>query len=117
MKDKKYAKLAWAAIVLASLYLFWPFGKPNLNRSDSDATVAIDIKTVDSLRKIIATYESTQNQYDDKLESLRDSIKNLKFALRNNEIKIKEQNEKVNNVPKLSTDDIVKFLSDRYKDK
>ena len=115
MKDSKYGKLIWAGIVLAVLFMVWPFKKD----STLPADVQKEIQKTDSLRNIIDSRKDTREQIDQRIseiQDLRDSIKKMRVLIKNYESKIKQYNEKADNVPALSTDDLVEFLTDRYKD-
>lgn len=115
MKERKYAKFIWAGIVLAVLFMVWPYKK--------DEPLPIDVKQevhkADSIRATIDTRKDTREQIDQKisdLQILQDSILTLRAIIKTYKIQIKQYNEKANNVPKLSTDELVQFLAVRYKD-
>lgn len=115
MKESKYAKFVWGGIVLAVLIMVWPFKKDNTKPID----VQEEVHKADSMRNDIKFKFDTIKQIDNNIaiiQAQHDSILALRKTIKIYESKFKEQNEKANNVPVLSTDELVKFLSDRYKD-
>lgn len=114
MKENKYSKFIWGGIVLAVLFMVWPF-RNNIKNIELQE----EVRKTDSIRNVIEFNIDTIDQIDNRIiliESLQDSIKSLRKTIKIYESTIKQQNEKANNVPVLSTDELVKFLSDLYKD-
>ena len=115
MKESKYAKFIWGGIVLAVLFMVWPFKKDDTKPID----VQEEVRKADSIRNVIEFKTDTIKQIDNNIAIIHaqhDSILALRKTIKIYESKIKQQNEKANNVPVLSTDELVKFLSVRYKD-
>lgn len=113
---KKYAKIAWAVVAIITLYLAWPFNKPDISTPD----IEYEKTLIDSLRTVISKMDSDRVYYDITIDHLKDSINILKSRTKQehktiNELK-RKVNEKVNTATKFSSDEYVKFLSDRYKD-
>lgn len=114
MKENKYAKFIWGGIVLAVLFMVWPFKK-----DDKTIDIQEEIHKADSMRNDVSFKFDTIKQIDKNIliiEAQHDSILSLRRTIKMYESKFNQQNEKANNVPKLSTDELVKFLSERYKD-
>lgn len=115
MKENKYAKFIWGGIVLAVLFMVWPFKKDDTKPID----VQEEVRKADSMRNDVSFKFDTIKQIDKNIliiEAQHDSILSLRRTIKMYESKFNQQNEKANNVPKLSTDELVKFLSERYKD-
>ena len=116
MKERKYAKFIWAGIVLAVLFMVWPFNKKN---DSLPVDVKKEIRRADSIRVIIDKRKDTREQIDARIleiQNLKDSVNRLRVIIKDYELKIKQYNEKANNVSKLSANELVKFLTERYKD-
>jgi peptidoglycan hydrolase CwlO-like protein len=75
-------------------------------------------RKVDSLNVVIQSYESERNAFRLKIDSLDQSISIFQDSISNQESIIddlqEDYNEAVNNISKFTTNDITKFLSDRY---
>ena len=114
MKENKYAKFIWGGIVLGVLCMVCPF-----KNNTKPVNVQKEIHKIDSINNIIKFRIDTIKQIDKKIsafESMQDSIEVLRRTIKIYESKIKEQNEKANNVSVLSSDELVQFITDRYKD-
>lgn len=115
-----YKTLIVIVVLLIAGLVFWQVGcnKPQVPKEPK--TDAAYNKTVDSLKSLIADQIAVQQSYDMQISQLNDSIMILNEVIRKNELsltKIKtRKNEKVTAVSKFSSDDITKFLSNRYKD-
>ena len=102
MKERKYAKFIWAGIVLAVLFMVWPFNKKN---DSLPVDVKKEIRRADSIRVIIDKRKDTREQIDARIleiQNLKDSVNRLRVIIKDYELKIKQYNEKANNVSKLS---------------
>lgn len=114
MKENKYAKFIWGGIVLGVLCMVCPF-KNNIK----PVNVQKEIHKIDSINTVIKLRIDTIKQIDkniSKLESFHDSIEMLRRTIKIYESKIKEQNEKANNVSVLNSDELIQFITNRYKD-
>ncbi len=115
-----YKTLIIVVVLLIVGLVTWQVGcnKPKVHKEPK--TDAAYNKTVDSLKSLIADQIAVQQSYDMQISQLNDSIMILNEVIRKNELsltKIKtRKNEKVIAVSKFSSDDITKFLSNRYKD-
>lgn len=102
-------------LFLAMIYGLLKYKGPNVEQNPIEVTTTTD--TVDS------TYEvkiDMQEQYDVQVQELSDSIIKLHFRLHDYEQQIQKKNtkanEKVNTIVSTDAQQLVKFLSDRYKD-
>lgn len=109
--------LLYAFVAVAIVYLLYTNKDQLISSGDSYKKIE---KEADSLRLLITDLRAKQTAHDNELKSLHDSIYELRTIVNNRDNRIAElkrkTNEKVNNVPKhtATTDDILKFLSDRY---
>lgn len=117
----------WAVLFVVFLLLWWPFKWspfPRLHLWGNDpieeVTVEVNQRYVDSLKVIIATYQMTEDSFDIKIKTLTDSLHILQTRIRQDQFRITElkrrTDEKISNVDKLSTIELTKLLSERYKD-
>jgi len=116
-----YKTLIVIVVLLIAGLVFWQVGcnsKPQVPKEPK--TNAAYNKTVDSLKSLIADQVAVQQSYDMKISALNDSIYMLNAIIAQNKLTINQikarRNEKVTAVSKFSSDDITKFLSNRYKD-
>jgi len=128
---KNLSKYLWVVFFLAALYFVIPdkytrFIGRLLPWSNHDVIVVDDENdaalqdSVNSMKERIQLYEQQQLEYSRKISSYEDSLYELNQKIANNNIKIQElkkaNHEKANNVTKFSSDELYKFLSERYKD-
>ena len=77
-------------------------------------------RRVDSLNVVIQSYESQRNAFRIKIDSLNQSIAVLQDSINNQESIIgdlqEDYDEAVSRIGKFTTNDITKFLSERYGD-
>lgn len=116
-----YKTLILVAVLLVVGLVTWQIGcnsKPKVQQEPK--TNAVYLKTVDSLKTLIANQESIRQNYDMQINQLNDSIVVLNTIIEKNKLTINQikqrKNEKVAAVSKYSSIDITKFLSNRYKD-
>ena len=102
------------SLLIAMLYGLFKYKGPSVEQTPIQVPVT---DTVDS------TYETKldiQEQYDVQVQDLSDSIIRLRFKLHDYEQQIQNKNtkanEKVNTIVSTDAQQLVKFLSDRYKD-
>lgn len=109
--------LLYVFVAVAAVYLIYTNKDSIIGINDNVKQLERD---ADSLRLVISDLKAKQVDYDNELKALNDSINDLQNVIDNRENRIAElkrrTNEKVNNVPKYTatTNDIFKFLSDRY---
>lgn len=124
---EKFKKYLWPGLLVIFLLIWWPFKWSPFPRisewwgtSTEEQTIQVNQRYVDSLRVIIANYELDRNSFDGKTKELSDSLTKLQAQINRDQIRITElkrkTNEKISNVDKLSTIELTKLLSDRYKD-
>ncbi len=115
-----YKTLIIVVVLLIAGLVFWQVGcnKPQVPKEPKTDTAYN--KTVDSLKSLIADQIAVQQHYDMQISELNDSIIVLNDIITKNQLTINQikarRNEKVTAVSKFSSDDITKFLSNRYKD-
>lgn len=115
-----YKTLIIVVVLLIVGLVTWQVGcnKPKVHE-EPKSTAAYN-KTVDSLKSLIADQVAVQQSYDMQISELNDSIIVLNDIIEKNKLTINQikarRNEKVTAVSKFSSDDITKFLSNRYKD-
>lgn len=109
--NNKAITIILVVVVLALLYYL--FGRtPNNNPDPNSARVE------DSLRQVIHSYEDKQKGYDSTLALLNHSVDSLNGLLEKNRqdlINLKNKlHEKNTAISKFTSDDIYKYLSNRY---
>jgi len=116
-----YKTLITVAILLVVGLVTWQVGcnsKPKVH--EEPKSVVLYNKTIDSLKTLIGSQETIRQNYDMQISQLNDSIYQLNAIIAQNQLTINKiktrRNEKSTAVSKFSSDDITKFLSNRYKD-
>jgi len=73
---------------------------------------------IDSLQVVLNAYDFDRKALNIKINTLNDSISVLNALLASNELQIQQlkrkRNAKLNSINKYASDDIIKFLSNRY---
>ena len=112
MKNVNLHTIVFIILSIICLYLFY-FWQP-IGKDDGSSHTAF----TDSLRNVIAQNELQQAKYDSLIIVYSDSILLLKTEIEDNNLKIKnlkiKLNEKHTAISKFTTDDITRFLSNRY---
>lgn len=103
-------------IVAVLALLYYLFGRTPNNNPDANST-----RTEDSLRRVILTFEEKQKNLDSTILHLSESIDSLNGLVeknRNDLVNLKQKfNEKNTAISKFSSNDIYKYLSNRYANK
>lgn len=114
MNNKTINTILLIVAIIALLYFI--FGKTPDGGIDPDSQ-----RIQDSLRKAILTYEEKQRSLDSTILHLGESIDSLNGLVQKNKndlVNLKQKlNEKNTAVSKYSSDDIYRYLSDRYAKK
>jgi peptidoglycan hydrolase CwlO-like protein len=75
--------------------------------------------TIDSLKSEIDTLQAERQKYDEQIISLQDSVVKVLGQIHTKENRLNDlKNEyevKINNIDKLSSDELTSILSERYK--
>lgn len=105
------------AVFIAAVVGLFKYKGPDVTQQDYNIpSTNTTTETVDSTEQ----KQDIQEIYDAKVQSLQDSLIMLKFKLYDYENKITDtknkSDEKVNTIISNDADQLVKFLSDRYKD-
>jgi len=122
------SKIFWIILTIAVVILFWPFKWPTLpslpfnfgGTSEEEVIIDTNNALVDSLKKKIEADDVLRQEYEKQAQELKDSLVILKKEFSQDQIQIQElrnaNSKKVYNVVKLSSDELSKFVTDRYKD-
>lgn len=112
VKFAQYLILGLVLVVMVYTVLLWRLTSFHEKEAPKANYNAIDSITDDQY--------AVQEFYDQEIESLRDSIILLKSKILENRNTIttlkSKKDEKVNDVANANSDELLKFLTDRYKD-
>lgn len=102
-------------LFLTLIYGLFKFKGPDVSQDQIQSTIEVD-----STNSVSNQQQDTQEQYDAQIQELNDSIIKLKFRLYDYEQLIQntndKTNEKVNTIVNTDAQQLVEFLSNRYKD-
>jgi PIN domain nuclease of toxin-antitoxin system len=105
------------AVALGILLFLW-YRKDHKQTEQFNQQIENNETRIDSLYATISAYELDQRVLNVQIKTLNDSIEYLNQLLSSNELQIKElkrkRNAKLNSINKYASDDIIKFLSNRY---
>lgn len=107
-------------IAIASFIGLW-INRPRIFSTEYEDTILKQTKREsDSLRSLLDTCQYYHDKHNLIISNMNDSLIVLTGLIKQEQNKIvylkNHQYEKINNVSKFTSDDISKFLSDRYKD-
>ena len=119
-KSQIFKVTAGIGVFLACLYYLYKFKGPDVSQDmEIPRTESIDT-TISEQDTTIDVVQDIQESYDVKIQELQDSIITLKFKLYDYESKITDtknkSDEKVNTIISNDANQLVQFLSNRYKD-
>ncbi len=110
---------AGVGIFLTCIYFIYNSKGPDVSQ-DLEVTKTQSVDTTVTTDTTINVEQDMQEVYDVKIQDLQDSIFILKFKLHDYESKITDtknkSNEKVNTIISNDAEQLVQFLSNRYKD-
>lgn len=105
------------AVALGVLLFLW-YRKDHKQTEQFNQQIESNETRIDSLYATISAYELDQRVLNVQIKTLNDSIEYLNQLLSSNELQIKDlkrkRNAKLNSINKYASDDIIKFLSNRY---
>lgn len=107
-------------IAIAAFIGLW-INRPRIFSTEYEDTILKQTKREsDSLRSLLDTCQYYHDKHNSIISNMNDSLIVLTGLIKQEQNKIvylkNHQYEKINNVSKFTSDDISKFLSDRYKD-
>jgi len=103
--------------VLGILLFMWYKKDHKANEQIETQLYQNDLR-IDSLQVVLNAYDFDRKALNIKINTLNDSISVLNALLASNELQIQQlkrkRNAKLNSINKYASDDIIKFLSNRY---
>lgn len=103
--------------LIAILCFIW-FRKDHKANEQLNDQIEQNDARIDSLQATLGAYELDRHSLNIQINTLNDSIEVLNALLASNELQINElkrkRNEKINAASKYASNDILKFLTNRY---
>ena len=105
-------------VLLVAILCFIWFRKDHKATEELSTQIEQNDARIDSLNTVLNAYDLDRRTLNIQITTLNDSITVLNALLASNELQINElkrkRNEKVNAVNKYASNDILKFLTNRY---